>query len=248
MKAHAPTAALAVIVAVCTATAAGPGDAQAKRGVPRVEQMVLKRDSRTTLRTVPAKRTTVTVKGDRCVIPAATPMASLLRTSWRRHIRFHDYGSCSLRPADSAGLFVRAIKGDVNRGLDGWVYKVGRKLGTAGAADPAGPFGSGRLRRGQQVVWFYCRFSEGSCQRSLEVEATVEGRTAKVAVTGYDDAGDGVPVGGARVVARGAGGTVVRTTGADGRAELPLSAAGRYALRASKARAIPSFPERIDVD
>ena len=36
------------------------------------------------------------------------------------------------------------IAGERNRGQDGWVYKVGRRAGTAGAADAAGPFGNGR--------------------------------------------------------------------------------------------------------
>jgi hypothetical protein len=249
------TAALAVLAALLTAACAlalAPAErALAKRGEPLVRQMVVKRDGETTLRTVPARRTTLEVEGRRCVVPAATALASLLQTRWRRRIGFHDYGSCSLRPADSAGLFVKRIAGDVNRGLDGWVYKVGRRLATAGAADPAGPFGSGRLRQGQEVVWFYCRFTEAaSCQRSLEIDRSSSGREVSVTVTGYDDAGVGVPVAGARVGARagpGGAGAVAARTGADGRAQLTLPRAGSYTLRATKATLVPAFPQRVEI-
>jgi hypothetical protein len=183
------------------------------------------------------------------VVPAATPLAALLQTGWRTKLRLRDYGSCSMKPIDSAGLFVKVLGTDVNRGLNGWVYKVGRRLGTAGAADPAGPFGDRRLRSGSQVVWFYCVFIEASCQRSLEIDAAVDGRSVTVTVTGYDDAGEGVRAADARVTARtGRRPGVTRTTGADGRAELPLPAGGDYVLRATRDGLIPAFPKRIAVD
>ena len=68
---------------------------------------------------------------------------------------------------DAGGLFVKSLGPDANAGQDGWVYKVGHKLGTAGAADPSGPFGHGLLKSRAQVVWFYCHFQNGSCQRTL---------------------------------------------------------------------------------
>jgi len=218
----------------------------AQKGEPLVEQMVVPRGGKVTLRKVRAKRGTVKVKGKTCVVPAATPLAALLRTSWRGKLRLRDYGSCSTRAIDSSGLFVKAIGPDMNSGLDGWVYKVGRKLGTAGAADPAGPFGDGRLRSGRRVIWFYCVFDEASCQRSLETSNEVVGDKLRVTVTGYNDPGTGVAVTGARVTARAtSGSTVTRATGPDGRVELPLTA-GSYALRATKAGLIPAFPERVE--
>lgn len=249
MKAQVSSAALWLAVggALC-ALASTPPKAEAKAGEPLVRQMVVLRDGTTTLRSVRAKRTTVRIEGRTCVVPAATALASVLRTRWRAEIRLRDYGSCSRRPVDSAGLFVKVIRRDVNRGLNGWVYKVGRKLGTAGAADPAGPFGNGRLRTGQQVVWFYCVFFEGSCQRSLDVVSAVSGRQVAVTVTGYDDPGDGVPVSAALVTARPSSGpAVVGMTDLQGRVTLTLPTAGRYTLRASKDGLIPAFPERIDV-
>jgi hypothetical protein len=241
-------AVLAATGAVCgAATATSPDSSPtalaAQKGEPLVEQMVVPRGGKATLKKVRAKRGTVKLKGKRCLVPAATPLAALLRTSWRDKLRLRDYGSCSMKAIDSSGLFVKAMGPDVNSGLDGWVYKVGRKLGTAGAADPAGPFGDGRLRSGKRVVWFYCVFNEASCQRSLEIRRD----GTAVTVTGYDDAGDGVPIAGARVTVRpSSGATVARTTGADGRVDLPL-AAGSYVVRATKSGLIPAFPERIQI-
>jgi hypothetical protein len=202
---------------------------------------------------VVARRTSAKVGGRDCAVAAATPLAALLRARPGR-IALRDYGSCSARPVDSSGLFVKSIRGRLNRGLDGWVYKVGPKLGTAGAADPAGPFGRGRLRQGQRVVWFYCQFAEGSCQRSLELGRRLEQGRLSVTVTGYDDTGDGRAVAGATVAAyarvRKQRAPMRResvTTGRDGRAVLALGR-GRYEIRASKRGLIPSFPMRVEID
>jgi hypothetical protein len=189
-----------------------------------------------------AKRTTAKVGRRSCSIAAATPMAALLRSD-PGPIGFHDYGSCSRRPADGAGLFVKAIRGERNRRQDGWVYKVGHKLASAGAADPAGPFGSGRLRSGDDVVWFYCRqFATGTCQRSLEIAAVVDGRRLSVTVTGYDDAGDGAAVAGATVRAGGER----ATTDGDGKATLTLDR-GSHRVHAEKKGAIRSFAKRVKI-
>ena len=93
---------------------------------------------------------------------------------------------------DGGGLFVGSIRGDVNRGQNGWVYKVGRRAATAGAADPSGPFGRGRLRTGQRVTWFYCRLRDGGCQRTLELKLRAEAGAVVATVRGYDDEGHGV--------------------------------------------------------
>jgi len=122
------------------------------------------------------------------------------------------------------------------------VYKVGRRGATAGAADPGGPFGRGRLRTGQRVTWFYCRLRDGGCQRSLELRATAEPGGLLATVRGYDDEGRGVPIDGANVTA----GDASATTGADGSAHLALGA-GSYRPVAAKPGLVRSFPERVEV-
>ena len=68
---------------------------------------------------------------------------------------------------------MREIAGERAQGADGWVYKVGRRVGSTGAADPSGPFGTGRkLRAGQKVLWFWCvKDAVDACQRTLEIAA-----------------------------------------------------------------------------
>jgi hypothetical protein len=246
MKTQVSTAAvaLAVLAALPTAAHAAPAPeaGAAQKGVPRIQQMVVFGGGGAVAKRVLAKRTTARVGGRRCAIAAATPLAALLAADPGR-IVFHDYGSCSRRPADAASLFVKALRGARNRGQDGWVYKVGRRLATAGAADPAGPFGNGRLRAGDDVVWFYCRqFANGTCQRTLEVATRTEGRRLTVAVRGYDDAGDGVTVAGATVRA----GTRRATTDGDGRATLTLPR-GVHRVHAAKRGAIRSFAKRVRI-
>ena len=98
---------------------------------------------------------------------------------------------------------MRAVAGERAKGAAGWVYKVGRRAGTTGAADPSGPFGHGRLKRGARVLWFWCAQSGGeACQRTLEVSSAgsvAAGGMLAVTVRGYDDNGSGVPVAGATV-------------------------------------------------
>ena len=67
----------------------------------------------------------------------ATPLAALVH-SRVGPLSLRDYGSCGKRAVDSSSLFVAAIGRDRNKGSDGWVYKAGNVLGTAGAAEPAG--------------------------------------------------------------------------------------------------------------
>lgn len=229
------------------ASASPTAGAAAKQGEPVVEQLVVFRNQREVYgERVRARRATVDVGKRACAVAAATPLAALLRAKRLGKMRLRDYGSCSRKPADSSGLFVRAIRRDRNRGLNGWVYKVGAKLATAGAADPAGPFGNGRLRSRQQVVWFYCVFHEGSCQRSLGVDVELSSGGATVAVTGYDDSGEGKAIAGATVTARTAGAAPVRrVTDSAGKATLPLAAGATYAVRARKKGLIPSFPEEV---
>ncbi len=252
MKAQVSTAVTALVGALALAagaqaaaheTAVAPsGAAAAQAGAPAIDQMVVFRSGKVLSGRRSTARTTTKVGARTCGIAAATPLAALLRAK-PGPIAFHDYGSCSRRPADSSGLFVKAIRGERNRAQDGWVYKVGRKLATAGAADPSGPFGGGRLRSGDDVVWFYCRqLASGTCQRSLEISTAVDGRDVTVTVTGYDDAGDGGPVAGASVRS----GEERATTDGEGRAKLTL-ARGSHAIHAAKQGTIRSFAKRVRI-
>jgi hypothetical protein len=223
--------AAALLLAAPSAEAAGP----------TVRQMVVFRSGEAVTKTVRASRVLVRVEGRRCAAGDGTALAALVRSKPGR-LRLRDFGSCSRSPRDGAALFVSAIGPDRSRGQNGWVYKVGRRSATAGAADPSGPFGRGRLRSGQRVTWFYCRLRGGGCQRTLEVRASPEPGGLVATVRGYDDEGRGVTVEGATVSAGGAS----ALTGPDGSARLALPV-GAYRVVASKAGLVRSFAERVEV-
>jgi hypothetical protein len=208
---------------------------------PRIRQLVLFRDGSAVSKTVSTRATRVRVEGRRCTAGDGTALAGLVRSRPGR-IRLRDYGACSTRPRDGGGLFVQAIRGDRNRGQHGWVYKVGRRAATAGAADPGGPLGRGRLRAGQRVTWFYCRLRDGGCQRTLELTWRAEPGMLVATVRGYDDQARGVAVEGATVRAGG----LSALTDATGVARVPLPA-GRYRAVAEKAGLVRSFTEWVEV-
>ncbi|HEX8102172.1 MAG TPA: hypothetical protein VF533_06160 [Solirubrobacteraceae bacterium] len=197
-------------------------------------------------REVTLKQRRVKVGKRRCAVGRATPLSALAGTGLKLKVR--DYGSCSRSPRDAGLLFVRRIAEDANRGRAGWVYKVGRRSGTAGAADPSGSFGTGRrLHDGQRVLWFYCRLrGSGSCQRTLEVRpaerAVGPGEPLSVSVRGYDDEGRGKRVEGATVTL----GDQTATTGPEGTATLTAPPRpGRVPLSAQRDGLVPSFPSSI---
>ena len=225
-------------LALClVAAAALPAAAAGK-----VSQLVVFRDGTSKQKTVQPRRATVRVGGKRCAVPAGTPLAALA-VSRVAKIAFRDYGSCSRRPRDAGGLFVKSIGPDVNSGVDGWVYKVGRKLGTADAADPAGPFGHGLLKPGSEVVWFYCHFTDGSCQRTLAfTRVAAAAGSLQVSVRAYDDHGRSVPAAGATVHLD----SSTAVTGADGSASVP-AAAGTHQLWVDQAARIRSFARTVVV-
>jgi hypothetical protein len=225
-------------IGVATLLLAAPS---ADAAAPTVRQLVVFRSGDAVTRTVTAGRVLVRVRGRRCAAGDGTALAALVRSRPGR-LRLRDFGSCSRRPRDGAGLFVSAIGPDRNRGQNGWVYKVGRRSATAGAADPSGPFGRGRLRSGQRVTWFFCRLRGGGCQRTLEVRANAEPGGLVATVRGYDGEGRGVAVEGATVSAGGAS----ALTGPDGSARLALPA-GAYRVVASKSGLVRSFAERAEV-
>jgi hypothetical protein len=181
----------------------------------------------------------------RCAVASGTALAALARTKPPK-LKLHDYGSCSKKHArDAVSLFVYGIGPDTNAGVDGWVYKVGNRLATAGAADPSGPFGNGRLHAGARVTWFYCHMNvaKHSCQRTLRVKAQpAPAGTLRVHVSSYDDRGKSKPGAGATVHA----GDAVATADANGDATLLLPA-GTYAVRAERSGAIRSFEETVGV-
>lgn len=209
-----------------------------------VRQLVAFRDGSAVQATVGTGEVTARVGRKRCRVGAATALAALIRSKIGP-LELRDYGSCSSRPRDAAGLYVRAIRGERARGVNGWVYKVGNRVATAGAGDPAGPFGSGRLRSGARVTWFYCHMSvrTSSCQRTLALTVRANGGGAvAVTVRSYDDNGRGRRAGGATVHA----GAATATTAADGTATLQLPP-GSATVWAEARGTVRSFEERIEV-
>lgn len=237
-----------VVLGAAAAVAPGVGGAatQAPAGgaaskAPVVRQLVVFPGGKAVQRRASTRAVTVRVRGRRCTAGSGSALAALVRRPPGR-IRLRDFGSCSRRAADGAGLFVSAIGRHRNKGRDGWVYKVGRRAASAGAADPAGPFGNGRLRSGRRVTWFYCRLEADGCQRTLAVRMKREPGGVAVSVIGYDDEGRGVRETGATVAVNGA----EMTTGADGVAHFTLGE-GRYRIHARKAGRVRSFTERVVV-
>lgn len=230
-------------VAIATALAVAlPAGAHAAKRVPTIAQLVVFRDGSALTKRVAARQASVRVGGRRCAAGTATALAALVRSK-PGSLSLRDYGSCSKRPRDGAGLFVRAIRGERNRGQDGWVYKVGQRAASAGAADPTGPFGNGRLKRGARVTWLYCDQGEGGCQRTLAVRGTPIPGGLRVQVSGYDDRGRGVPVAGASVHV----GSATATTEADGGVDVPLALPSSVRVYAEKTGLVRSFSERMTV-
>jgi hypothetical protein len=234
-------AALLALPPMAGATATGVWEMPAgAAAAPKVRQMVVFRDGDALTRRVSTAATSVRVGGRRCAVGERTPLAALVR-SRPGPLRFRDFGACSSRARDAAGILVTRIGPDRNRGQRGWVYKVGRRAATAGAGDTGGPFGNGRLRAGQRVVWFYC-VRAGDCQRTLQVSAKPATGGIVAIVRGYDDGGVGVPVVGATVTA----GQLTGITGPDGRVQMALSS-GTHRLVARKDGLVRSFTERVEV-
>jgi hypothetical protein len=237
------------LAAALALAAAAPASAAA----PRVDAMivgkasVLQQPTKVTVRAAHVK-----VGRKSCTIGPATPLGVLVALRRAGGPRYHlrDFGSCSRRPADANLLFVDRIGSERNAGSDGWVYKVGNKAGTADAADPAGPFGTGRgLRSGQRVLWFWCTLGAGAhCPLTLAVAVdaprVAPGAPIRATVTAYDDNGKGTPAAGAAVTLGG----VSATAGPDGTAALAAPpTAGTYDVTASASGDVPGFPATVEV-
>jgi hypothetical protein len=194
------------------------------------------------------KQRVVKVAGRRCRVGARTPLSVLAARHLKLGIR--DYGRCGRDPDAAGGLYVAKVGREREKGMGGWVYKVGRRAGTAAAADPAGPFGTGRrLRHGQRVTWFWCEQDmTGSCQRTLEARpertTAAPGETLRVTVRGYDDYGRGIAVEGATVTL----GSATAVSDAAGVALLTVSAeTGAHALKATRDGMVRAFPVEVTV-
>jgi hypothetical protein len=229
-----------IAAALCALAAATAAPASAASG-PLFEQMVVFRDGHAAVEKVRAAATHVRVRGRRCAVGRATPLAALVRSRVAK-LRLRDFGSCSRRAVDGGGLFVDGIGRDRNSGRDGWVYKVGQRLATAGAADPDGPFGRGPLRSGEQITWFYCHLVRAACQPTLVVAPEPNTGGLRVRVRAFDDEARSKPAAGATVHA----GAVSGVTDARGEVQLQTGS-GRRAVFAESPGAIRSFPVRVAV-
>jgi hypothetical protein len=237
---------LIAALAGSVALAAAPAGAGAAK---RVDVLVVGKSS--VLRgpkAVALKSRTVNVGKRRCAVGRATPLSVLAGTGLRLRVR--DQGACGKRARDAGALYVFGIGAQRETGRSGWVYKVGNRAGTAGAGDPAGPFGNGhRLRAGQRVLWFWCTLNAtDGCQRTLDARpersGAAPGEPLRVTVRGYDDGGHGVPVAGATVRL----GSASAVSGADGVATLTVPAAsGRLRLQAERAGMVRAFPRKVAV-
>jgi hypothetical protein len=194
---------------------------------------------------VTLKSRTVRVGGRRCAVGRATPLSALAGT--RLALGFRDYGACGRSARDAGSLYVRRIGPDRARGSAGWVYKVGHRTGTTGAADPSGPFGRGKLRRGARVLWFWCvQNKDAACQRTLEVSSpgsVTLGSVLSVTVRGYDDNGRGVVVPGATVRL----GRSMAVTDASGAAQVTAPSRGSLRLTAEHSGMVRSWPRKVTV-
>jgi hypothetical protein len=234
---------LALIVAAAALAAPAPAAAATVPVMVVGKERVLRGP-----RDVRLKPRTVKVGKRRCRVAGATPLSVLAALHLK--LRFRDYGRCGKRPADASGLYVTSVAGEREKGRGGWVYKVGRRAGTTGAADLSGPFGTGRrIHAGQRVTWFWCVLGpSGSCQRTLEVRpqrrTAAPGESLRVTVRGYDDYGSGVAVAGATVRL----GSATATTGPHGSAVLTVPArTGRLRVRAERAGMVRAFPREVTV-
>ena len=245
------TTTLAVGAPALAAPAPAPAGAAA-RPTAKVQLMIVGR-ARTLLSARPAglRAATVRVAGRHCAVASATPLAVLAdaRAAGGPSFALHDYGHCSRAARDGESLFVTAIGPDRNAGQNGWVYKVGGRTGSTGAASLSGPLGDGRrLRAGQQLLWFWCVMGATGCQRTLTVSApagpVAAGAPVSVTVTGYDDEGRGTPAAGASVTL----GTARASADASGRVTVAApAAAGTYELGAQATGLVPSFPQAVVV-
>ena len=125
---------------LATVAAAVPAQADG----PRVRAMVVGKSGNVVAGVKPVRLDAF--RHRRCRIRAGLPLGVLHAL----RVPFRTRGGCQ-------SLYVKKAAGARERGNGGWVYKVGTRGGSASASDPSGPFGTGRIRSGAEVVWFWCR-------------------------------------------------------------------------------------------
>ena len=190
---------------------------------------------------VRARATTVRVSGRRCALATGTPLAALVRSRPGR-LGLRDFGSCTRRARDG-GEPVRAIDPDrpqPRRGRLG--LQGGSRRPRAGARDPAGPFGRGRLRTGQRVTWFYGR----EARATSSARWSCGRRPGRRHGLGARD----------RLRRPRQGSRGRRRRGAPGRSDRDrrrrgprsfTAAPGRYGIRATRAGDVRTYPQKVTV-
>jgi hypothetical protein len=208
----------------------------------KVDQLVVFKSGDADQKLVKAAAAKARVGGKSCAVGGGTALAALLQ-SGLGGIKLKDYGACSGKPADAGGLYVSRIRTDAAHGVDGWVYKVGNKAATAGAGDPTGPFGNGRLKSGARVTWFFCHMKASGCQRTLTVKPeALGGGQVRVSVKGYDDRGKARAAAGATVHV----GSATATADSNGVATITVMPGPAKVYAAAKS-SVRSFTEKIAV-
>ncbi len=229
------TTLLAVVASLAAATAtvgttatAAAKPATATVAKPATVEMMVIGKTRTVMvaRSVVLKANAITIGHRRCNVAAGTALAGLVDA--RLKPRVTNAAGC-----DPASMFVTKIGSDANHGIAGWEYKVGHTSPSPGAGDPGG-----RLRAGQQLLWFWCTRAS-ACQRTLGLSVSGNRLSAvtRVTVSGYDDNGHGTRIAGATVHVD----STTAVTGADGTATV-LVAPGRHTVYATKTGLVQSFP------
>jgi hypothetical protein len=194
---------------------------------------------------VTARSFTTSINSSTCKVAEGTPLAVLKASGVSFHLK--DFAKCSTNPVASAGLFVDRIGTTTNTGSSGWSFKVNDRAGTAGAADSAGPFGTGHLVGGEKVVWFWCVYDANwACQRSLAISApatAAAGSTVTVIATAFDDAGASVPAARVKVTV----GKATGITSSAGTVQIKVPSTGSSAsVHASDANAASSsYVQRV---
>jgi hypothetical protein len=187
-----------------------------------------------------------------CTVAAGTPLAAIKAAGITVGIK--DFGACSRKAADSASLYVDSIRSVAGTGMQGWSYKVDNRAGTAGAADPSGPFGSGLIKSGSRVLWFWCVYDPTTyaCQRNLVITAPARGSVGvplTVSVKACDDSGACIAASNVRVSIDGSESVVTSNAGT---ASFTPAAAGKHVVTAADAssgvaRRPDAFSESVTV-
>ena len=120
-----------LVIAVLAALAAAGSAVPAAEAAAKVRQMGVFRHSPAVTKRVSAAETTVRVGARRCAVGDGTPLAALARGLPGR-LRLRDFGACSSRPGDAAGLLVTGIGDERNRG-----YAAGSTRWVAARRRPA---------------------------------------------------------------------------------------------------------------